>query len=281
MQGKLTIGSRNYDLAKKVLVLGVLNVTPDSFSDGGLFAEPEKAVRHALQMEADGADIIDVGGESTRPGSLPITPEEEIRRVAPVIKGIRRHSDIPVSIDTWKSGVAGAAVAEGADILNDTSGLTRDADMLKVLQDNKLPVIIMHSKGTPAEMQFNPRYDDLMGEITRFLLVQAQTARKAGAPEDGIIIDPGIGFGKTVEHNFTIIRRLSELAALGYPVAIGPSRKSFIGAALKLDANQRLEGTLAAAAAAVVNGAALVRLHDVRAGRRAVDIALRIREAEK
>ncbi len=281
MRGVLRIGSNNFDLSKQVLIIGILNVTPDSFSDGGLHLGPKKAVHRALQMEAEGADIIDVGGESTRPGSLPISYEEECRRVMPVIEGIRRHSVIPISIDTTKASIARAAVEAGADMLNDISGLIRDPKMLNVLQDNKLPVIIMHSKGTPAEMQRDPHYDNLIGEITAFLRTRAEKALEAGAPADGVIVDPGIGFGKTVEHNFTIIKRLVEITALGYPVAIGPSRKNFIGAALKLDVTQRLEGTLAAAAIAVLNGASLVRLHDVKEGRRAVDIALRIREAEE
>jgi len=276
----LRIGSRSFDLAEKVLILGILNVTPDSFSDGGLHLDPEAAIRHALRMEAEGADIIDVGGESTRPFSQPVTEEEELERVIPVIEGIRRHSDIPISIDTVKSAVARAAVAAGADMLNDVSGLTRDPDVLNVLQDNNLPVIIMHSKGTPAEMQIDPSYDDLMGEISGFLFGQAKRAIAAGAPAGSVFIDPGIGFGKTADHNLTILKRLDILVESGYPVAVGPSRKSFIGKLLGLDAGERLEATLAAAAIAVLNGASIVRLHDVREGRRAIDLAHKIREAE-
>jgi dihydropteroate synthase len=197
----------------------------------------------------------------------------------PVIEGIRRHSATPISIDTTKAGVARRAVGAGADMLNDVSGLTRDEDMLNVLRNNNLPVIIMHSKGTPAEMQLDPHYDDLMGEISQFLRTQAELALAAGAQADGVFIDPGIGFGKTVEHNFKLLQKLGELRELGYPVAVGPSRKSFIGRALGLDIGDRLEATLAAAAVAVCNGASMVRLHDIREGRRAVDLAFRIREA--
>lgn len=276
----LRIGSKRFELDRQVVLLGILNVTPDSFSDGGLYLDPQSAVEHALRMEEEGADAIDVGGESTRPGSRPVPPEEEIRRVVGVIEAIRLRSEIPISIDTTKAAVARAAVAAGADMLNDISGLTSDEEMLNVLRNNNLPVIIMHCKGTPVDMQRDPRYDDLIGEISGYLKKQAERALQAGAPADGIVIDPGIGFGKTVEHNLTLLKRLPELAALGYPVAVGPSRKSFIGNALGLEVNERLEGTLAAAAVAVLGGASMVRLHDVREGRRAVDLALMIREAE-
>ncbi len=279
--GSFRVGTRRFRLEERVLILGILNVTPDSFSEGGLHLDPEAAIRHALRMEAEGADIIDVGGESTRPFSQPVPAEEEIRRVIPVIEGIRRHTDIPISIDTVKSAVARAALAAGADMLNDVSGLTRDPDVLNVLRDNNLPVIIMHSKGTPAEMQLDPSYDDLIGEIKGFLIEQAERAIEAGAPDDGVIIDPGIGFGKTAEHNLTILKRLDAFVDSGYPVAVGPSRKSFIGKLLGLDVGERLEATLAASAIAVLNGASVVRLHDVRQGRRAVDLALKIREAEQ
>jgi dihydropteroate synthase len=275
----LQIGAGKFNLHEKALILGVLNVTPDSFSDGGKCFDCEAAVHHALRMEAEGADIIDIGGESTRPYSTPVSEEEELRRVIPVIEGIRRHSAIPISIDTTKAVVARRAVGAGADMLNDISGLTRDREMLNVLRNNNLPVIIMHSKGTPAEMQLDPHYDDLMGEISQFLGTQAELALAAGAQADGVFIDPGIGFGKTVEHNFTLLQKLGELRELGYPVAVGPSRKSFIGRALGLDIGERLEATLAAAAVAICNGASMVRLHDIREGRRAVDLAFRIREA--
>jgi dihydropteroate synthase len=276
----LKIREVEFNLEERVLLQGVLNITPDSFSDGGLYLRDEKAVSRALAMVEDGADIIDVGGESTRPGSLPVPVEEELRRVIPVIEGVRRRSEVPISIDTTKAEVAAAAAAAGADMVNDISGLRQDPEMIKVLRDNKLPVIIMHCKGTPADMQRDPRYDDLLGEIAEFLQTSAERALRAGVPPGGIIIDPGIGFGKTVGHNLTILKRLSVLAELGYPVAVGPSRKSFIGAALGLEVGDRLEGSLAAAAVAVANGADLVRLHDVKEGRRAIDLAFHIREAE-
>ena len=276
---RLRIGASSFDLAERVVLVGILNVTPDSFSDGGLYLDPDRAARRALEMADEGADVVDVGGESTRPGSLPVAAGEELGRVVPVIEAVRRRSDIPISIDTTKAEVARAAVEAGADMLNDISGLTRDPEMLNVLRHNKLPVIIMHSKGEPAAMQDDPRYDDLIGEISDFLRAGAEAALAAGAPPGGVVVDPGIGFGKTAEHNLTILKRLPELAALGYPLLVGPSRKSFIGAALGLEVDQRLESTLAAAAIAVANGASLVRLHDVKQGRRAVDLAAKIRGA--
>lgn len=277
MTRRLRIGSKKFDLEDRALLLGILNVTPDSFSDGGKYLSADKAVAAAQQMERDGADIIDIGGESTRPGSTGVSTQEELDRVVPVIRRIRQHSDIPISIDTVKSAVFSEAVAAGADMLNDISGLRGDPEMLNLLKFNKLPVIIMHSKGTPDVMQKDPRYKDLIGEISEFFVVQAERAIKAGAGP--VIIDPGIGFGKTVEHNFQLIKRLAEFTRLGYPIAVGPSRKSFIGLALKLEVTDRLEGTLATAAASVVNGADIVRLHDIKEGRRAIDIAHMIRYA--
>lgn len=280
MSRRLAVGSEVFDLEEKVLLLGILNVTPDSFSDGGVYIDSERAIGRALQMEGEGADIIDVGGESTRPGAAAVSIEEELRRILPVIEGIRRHSRIPISIDTRKAEVAAAAVAAGAGMVNDISGLRHDPKMLNVLRDNKLPVIIMHCKGTPADMQRDPHYDDLIGEISEFLTTGAEMARRVGVPASGIILDPGIGFGKTPGHNLALLKRLPELVTLGYAVAIGPSRKSFIGAALGLAVDQRLEGTLAASAVAVFNGASIVRLHDVKEGRRAIDLAFCMREAD-
>jgi dihydropteroate synthase len=276
----LRVGAGHFDLNRQIIILGVLNITPDSFSDGGLHLKPDSAIRHAFRMEEERADIIDIGGESTRPFSKPVSVEEELRRVIPVIEGIRKRSDIPISIDTTKAAVARAAVDAGADMVNDTSGLQNDPEMVNVLRDNNLPAIIMHSRGAPENMQVDPRYDDLIGEISSFLFAQAERAIAAGAPADGIVIDPGIGFGKTVAHNLTILKRLGDFLKPGYPVAVGPSRKSFIGKVLDLEVGDRLEGTLAATAVAVLQGADMVRLHDVREGRRVVDMAFSIREAE-
>jgi dihydropteroate synthase len=273
----IELGGRRFDLDERPLVMGILNVTPDSFSDGGRFLDCERAVGHALELERQGADIIDIGGESTRPGSGGISAEEEISRVVPVIAGIRAQSDIPLSIDTSKAAVFEAAANAGADLLNDISGLTRDPGMLLSLRQLRLPVIIMHSKGTPDVMQLDPRYDDLFGEISGFLRRQAERALEAGAP--AAIIDPGIGFGKTVDHNLQLLKHLRRFAELGFPVAVGPSRKSFIGTVLDLSVDQRLEGTLAATAISVLNGADIIRLHDVREGRRAADLAMSIRRA--
>lgn len=277
MTRNIELGGRRFDLDRRPLLMGIVNVTPDSFSDGGRYLDRERAVRHALELESQGADIIDVGGESTRPGSAGISAAEEIERVIPVIRAIRQESAIPISIDTVKAAVLDAAAAAGADLLNDISGLTRDPGMFPLLRQLRLPVIIMHSKGTPDVMQRDPRYDDLFGEISGFLRRQAEKALEAGAP--AAIIDPGIGFGKTVDHNLQLLKHLRRFAELGYPVAVGPSRKSFIGAILDLAVDQRLEGTLAATAISVLNGADIIRLHDVREGRRAADLAMCIRQA--
>ncbi|MFN3739841.1 MAG: dihydropteroate synthase [Thermodesulfovibrionales bacterium] len=253
------------DLSSKTHVMGILNITPDSFSDGGLFYEPERAVEHALKMIEDGADIIDIGGESTRPGSEPVSPEEEIKRVVPVIKKLSVQSKVPISIDTYKSKVVSAAIDAGASIVNDISGLRFDPEMKKVVAKNRLPVVIMHIKGTPKTMQLNPQYDALIPEIMDYLREGIMIARDAGISEDLIIIDPGIGFGKTFEHNLEVIKNLREFTYLEKPILIGPSRKAFIGKILgDVPPLMRLEGTLAAVAISAYNGANIVRVHDVR-----------------
>ena len=277
MTRKLKTGKREFDLDKQALVMGILNVTPDSFSDGGRFSNVESAFIHARKMIEDGADIIDIGGESTRPGSKSISSQEELDRVIPIIEKIRQESDIPISIDTSKSLVFQEAAQAGADILNDITGLTGDPGILLSLKENPIPVIIMHSKGTPETMQNNPVYQDVIGEVFSFLQAQAEAAFEAGCSQ--VIVDPGIGFGKTLEHNLLIFKHLAEFKDLRCPILMGPSRKSFIGMALGLNVDQRLEATLASAAISVINGADILRLHDVKEGRRAVDIALKIREA--
>lgn len=277
MARHILIGGKQFDLDQRPLLMGILNVTPNSFSDGGDFFSTEAAVERALQMLEEGADIIDIGGESSRPGSREVSGMEEIRRVVPVIEALRAETSAPVSIDTRKAAVCQAAVKAGADILNDISGLKHDTGMLNVLRQHRLPVIIMHMKGTPENMQQNPVYDDLLAEVCGFLKQQAAAAVEAGSPL--VIIDPGIGFGKTTAHNLSLLKHVPRLRELGYPVLLGPSRKRFIGNLLNLMVHERLEGTLAAAAIGVANGADVIRLHDVKAGRRVIDMAHHIRTA--
>ena len=261
---------------KNTLVMGILNVTPDSFSDGGKYLNIDDAVSHALLMEEEGADIIDIGGESTRPGSDKISIKEEVNRIYPVIKGIREKSDITISIDTYKSEVAQVALSVGADLINDISGMTFDHKMIEILKENNVPIIIMHIKGTPKNMQDNPRYSDVIREIISFFYEQTQKAINFGIEPKKIIIDPGIGFGKSINDNYRILNLLSEFSKLGYPVLVGPSRKSFIGETLNLPLNKRLEGTIASVTAAIINGASIVRVHDVKEVKRAVDVTDRI-----
>lgn len=242
--------------------MGVLNVTPDSFSDGGKYFSVDAAVRHGLQMMEEGADFIDVGGESTKPGSDPLPPEEELRRVIPVVERLAKQVDVPLSVDTYKSGVADAALDAGATIVNDISGLSADGEMAAVISEHRASVVVMHMKGTPKTMQQNPEYKDVVSEVSGFLERQAMKAEKAGIHQ--VMVDPGIGFGKTLEHNTALIKRLHEFRRLGFPVLVGPSRKSFIGTILNLSVSERLEGTAAAVAACIFNGANIVRVHDVK-----------------
>ncbi|MFA5867916.1 MAG: dihydropteroate synthase [Actinomycetota bacterium] len=263
----------NLPVSARTCLMGVLNVTPDSFSDGGQFGDPEVAIAQGFRMAEDGADIIDVGGESTRPGADSVPEKEEIGRVVPVIKALSAKLDIPISIDTYKSGVARAALDAGASMINDISGMTFDSAMAPLAAKAKVPVALMHIKGTPKDMQADPVYDSMMSEISGYLRDKAQDAIGAGIAPNKIIIDPGIGFGKTVEHNLEIIRRVREFKSLGHPVLIGPSRKSFIGKILGLEPDQRLEGTAAAVAACVAGGASIVRVHDVKEMARVARVA--------
>lgn len=251
--------------------MGVLNVTPDSFSDGGKFFDLEKAVAHARKMVEEGADFIDVGGESTRPGSDPVPVEEEIRRVVPVIERLTKEISVPISIDTYKSAVARAALDAGAVIINDISGLTFDQEMIPTAAQYGASVVIMHIKGSPKTMQQNPEYDDVVQEVAEYLRSQAAKAETSGVKQ--IIIDPGIGFGKKLNHNLDIIKQLREFNRPGYPLLVGPSRKSFIGTLLDLPAEQRLEGTAAAVTACILNGANIVRVHDVKEMKRVATMA--------
>jgi dihydropteroate synthase len=262
--------SQKLELGRYTLIMGILNVTPDSFSDGGLFAKVEAAVEHAENMVAQGADIIDVGGESSRPGADTVSVEAEKARVLPVIERLVGTVEVPISIDTYKSSVARDALSIGACIVNDITALRGDPDMASVVAEAGAPVILMHMKGTPKDMQFDPHYDSLISEITSFLRTRIQAAVDAGIPQNQIIIDPGIGFGKKVEHNLEIIRRLREFKSLGKPILIGTSRKSFIGKVLGLSTDDRLEGTAASIAVAIANGADIVRVHDVKEAARVV-----------
>jgi len=270
------IGERRLEFSGPPKVMGIVNVTPDSFSDGGRFFDPSEAVRHALKLVAEGADIVDVGGESTRPGSDAVTEEEELRRVIPVIEGVKESSDVAVSIDTTKSAVARRALAAGADIINDVSALRADAEMAPLAAEACCPVVLMHMLGTPKDMQRDPKYDDVVAEVKAFLAEAADAAVAAGVERSQLAVDPGIGFGKTVEHNLRLINELGSLKELGVPVLVGASRKSFIGQVLDARADERLEGTLAVSALAASLGADIVRVHDVGANRRAIEVAFAV-----
>ena len=246
-------------------IMGILNVTRDSFSDGGLYFDKSAAINRAIQMVEEGADIIDIGGESTRPGSEPVPEEEEVRRTIPVIEALVKEISVPISIDTYKSSVANRALEAGASMVNDISGLRFDPKMPEVIAYHKVPVVIMHIKGMPQDMQQNPVYEALIPEIMEYLSEGIGIAAKAGIKEDKIIIDPGIGFGKTFEHNLDIIHNLRSFIVLGKPILIGPSRKAFIGKILgDVPPADRREGTAAAVAISIFNGANIVRVHDVQ-----------------
>ena len=256
-------------------LMGILNVTPDSFSDGGLYLAQEKAIERAIQMWEEGADIIDVGGESTRPGADEVSFEEELDRILPVLRALKKE-DIPVSVDTYKPAIARIALAEGADVLNDVTGL-RDPEMIEVLLDSHASVCIMHMQGNPRTMQEKPRYKNVLVDVREYLIHAAFLAEDKGIKRERIWIDPGIGFGKTVAHNLTILRNLDHFVHTGYPVLLGVSRKSFIGKVLgeknaPLPVEDRLEGTLALQAMAQLQGARIIRAHDVLQARRVIDM---------
>ncbi len=253
--GEIPIGQRT-------LVMGIINMTPDSFGGDGLSGSAQAALGQAEEFVAGGADIIDIGGESTRPGSAAATVQEELDRVLPALEAIRAAVDVPISIDTNKAEVAREALDAGADIINDVYALRREA-ILELAAASEVPVILMHMQGTPGDMQQNPSYEDVIDDICDFLAERIAAAVDAGVPEEQIIIDPGFGFGKTVNHNLEIVRRLGEFRRLGRPILVGPSRKSTIGAVLNRPVHQRLWGTAATCAAAIINGADIIRVHDV------------------
>jgi len=266
-------------LGERTLLMGILNVTPDSFSDGGLFFDKEEAISYGLGMAAQGADIIDVGGESTRPGSKPLDVEEELCRVIPVIESLAKEVDVPISIDTRKAAVAQRAIKAGAQIINDISGLHFDPSLAEIAAREDTPLVLMHIRGTPETMQKDIHYRSLFPEIIQFLKDSIRTAESAGLDPGQIIIDPGIGFGKTVEDNLLILKHLSEFRILGKPILLGTSRKSFIGKILNAGVENRLEGTLATIAIGVLNGAHIIRCHDIPQAKKAIAVADAVRLA--
>lgn len=270
---------RTFTLGKQTLLMGILNVTPDSFSDGGLFFDKEKAIACGLKMVEEGADLIDIGGESTRPGSQPLELDEELRRVIPVIEFLAKEVDVPISIDTYKSTVAKKAIEAGAQIINDISGLHLDSSLSQVAAKEDVPLVLMHIRGNPETMQRNIHYDSLFSQIIQYLKDSILRAESAGVDPEQIIIDPGIGFGKTTEQNLLILKNLQEFKILGKPLLLGTSRKSFIGKILNADVTERLEGTLSSIVVGVLNGAHIIRCHDVLQAKRAIAIADAVRQA--
>jgi dihydropteroate synthase len=267
------VGERAFDCSERTLVMGILNVTPDSFSDGGRFLDRAAAVAHATRMVDDGADILDVGGESTRPGSNAVSVDEELERVRPVIERLAElHPAIPISIDTRKASVAAQALAAGATIVNDVSG-GADPEMFDVVRERDAAVVLMHMRGDPATMQEEPRYDDVVGEVHEYLRQRIEAAELAGIDPERIAIDPGIGFGKDLEHNLELMRHVDALLDLRRPVLVGPSRKRFLGTILDAPEDDRVEGTIGAVVWLVSRGAHLARVHDVKEVVRAVRVA--------
>lgn len=258
----MLIGNKNFDI-KKTYIMGILNVTPDSFSDGGKYTETDKALKHALSMIQDGADIIDIGGESTRPGYTEISAEEEIERVCPVIEKIKSETDVPISLDTYKSKVAAAGIQSGADLINDIWGLKFDHDMAKVIAQSGVACCLMHNRD-------NTVYNDFLDECIKDINESIKIALDAKISRDSIIIDPGVGFGKTLEHNLMVLKNLSSFHQCGYPVLLGASRKSVIGLTLDLPKEERLEGTLATSVIGTLNHCMFLRVHDVKANYRAM-----------
>jgi len=265
-----TFGDVTYDLASRTHIMGILNVTPDSFADGGRYQDSDAAVEHGLMMAREGADFIDIGGASSRPGSEPVAGDEELKRILPVIRRLSSELGIPLSVDTYRSDVAEAALRAGASIVNDITSFHGDPRMGDVIAGHGASVVLMHMQGTPKTMQTEPHYENVLEEVIGFLQERIHHAREKGI--DQVIVDPGIGFGKSLAHNLALLRNLGELKRLECPVLVGPSRKSFIAAILDLPVEDRLEGTAAAVAAAVMNGAAIVRVHDVKEMKRVASV---------
>ncbi len=259
----LRLGDRTLRLGTRTHLVGVLNVTPDSFSDGGRYVDPDAGAARALGMVAEGADIIEVGGESSRPGSDPVALEDELARVLPVLERLVPRCSVPVAVDTTKAEVARRAIQAGSVMVNDISALRFDEEMVRVVADSGAAVVLMHMKGTPRTMQTHPTYQDCLAEVYDFLCERVDAAMRAGVPADRIVVDPGIGFGKTARDNLVILNRLGEFLGIGKALLVGPSRKSFIGAVLGVPVDQRLEGTAAAVSLSIARGAHLVRVHDV------------------
>ena len=259
----LRVGDRVLPTSSRCLVMGVVNVTPDSFADGGRYLDPRAAVARGLTLAAEGANLLDVGGESTRPGATYVDEAVELDRVLPVIEGLAAATEVPISIDTRKAAVARAALAAGAAMVNDVSAGRDDPELLAVAADAGVPLVLMHMQGTPATMQDNPGYHDVLAEVEAFLQERCAAAEAAGVAPDALVVDPGIGFGKRDEHNYALLAGLARLTRLGHPVMVGTSRKGFIGRALDLPVDERLEGTAATVVWAVERGARIVRVHDV------------------
>ena len=265
------------NLADRVLVMGILNVTPDSFYAGSRTIDTESAIKAGLSMIEHGADIVDIGGESSRPSAPSVSVEQELHRVLPVIEGLHDRTSTPLSIDTTKAHVANTALRAGATIVNDITAMRGDPAMERTIAEAGAAIVLMHMQGTPETMQEKPHYVDVVSEVFAFLLQRAESAEAAGIAPDHIILDPGIGFGKSLEHNLALIRALPKLASCGYPVLVGLSRKSFLGLLLDQPASERLEGTIAANAIAILGGASIIRVHDVKEGRRTADVAVHLR----
>jgi len=273
----MKIKNREFDFENKTYTMGILNLTPDSFSDGGSYTDVEAAIKRAKEMVEEGVDIIDVGAESTRPGAKYIEEEEELRRLLPVVKRLVEEIEVPISIDTYKSKVAEESLKLGAHIINDIKGLKGDPEMAKVVAKYNAPIIIMHIKGTPKTMQNDPKYKDLIGEISDKLESSIEIAIKAGIKAENIILDPGIGFGKTFDDNLKLIDKLGKLRKIGYPILIGASRKGFIGEILGTPPLERVEGNLAVAVLSAYNGASIIRVHEVKETKQALKIVNRMK----
>jgi dihydropteroate synthase len=283
---RLRLASRTLVLGERTIIMGVLNVTPDSFSDGGQFLDAQSAVMRGLELQRAGADLLDIGGESTRPGALSVHTQEELDRIMPVLEGLRGQLKIPISVDTQKSEVADAALRAGAEILNDVSALRTDLRLAEVARRHRAPVVLMHMRGTPANMQEGPFARDVVRDVIGGLRQAVARARKAGLPKSQILLDPGFGFGKSYLQNYELLGRLAEIAALGFPVVTGTSRKSFIGRALAdgkepWPIEERLWGTAASVTAAILGGAHIVRVHDVAEMMQVARVADAVRACER